>query len=198
VPRDKRTVKHSRDRLVWGAPRSGYLGSLKCMSQKMHKAAFTPDNAAMLLIDHQIGTTAWTHSHDINLVKQNALKLARIAKAAGLPTVLTASIEDRNLCPLGYASRHCRSDFEDHRRDHQRARHDKSFGCRRYRGGRIWPRRGPKGAPRRDHTIDSGREGSPNRTAVRRSVTRARRSRHAGRLSSTVKNLNGKTRCDKS
>jgi hypothetical protein len=46
----------------------------------MHKAVFTPDNAAMLLIDHQIGTMAWTHSHDINLVKQNALKLARIAK----------------------------------------------------------------------------------------------------------------------
>jgi len=36
----------------------------------MHKAAFTPDNAAMLLIDHQIGTMAWTHSHDINLVNR--------------------------------------------------------------------------------------------------------------------------------
>ena len=66
----------------------------------MHKAAFTPDNAAMLLIDHQIGTMAWTHSHDINLVKQNALKLARIAKAAGLPTVLTASMEERVQGPL--------------------------------------------------------------------------------------------------
>ncbi len=43
----------------------------------MRKSAFTPDNAAMLLIDHQVGTMAWTHSHDINLVKQNALKLAR-------------------------------------------------------------------------------------------------------------------------
>jgi len=48
----------------------------------MHKDVFTPENSAMLLIDHQIGTMAWTHSHDINLVKQNALKLARIAKAA--------------------------------------------------------------------------------------------------------------------
>ena len=44
----------------------------------MHKGAFTPDNAAMLLIDHQVGTMGWTHSHDLNLVKQNALKLARI------------------------------------------------------------------------------------------------------------------------
>src|SRR5260370_5603706 len=66
----------------------------------MHKAAFTPNNAAMLLIDHQIGTMAWTHSHDINLVKQNSLKLARIAKAAGLPTVLTSSLEDRIQGPL--------------------------------------------------------------------------------------------------
>jgi nicotinamidase-related amidase len=66
----------------------------------MHKSAFTPDNAAMLLIDHQVGTMAWTHSHDINLVKQNALKLARIAKAVSLPTVLTSSMEDKVQGPL--------------------------------------------------------------------------------------------------
>lgn len=61
----------------------------------MHKKAYTPDNTAMLLIDHQVGTMAWTHSHDVNLVKMNALRLARIAKAVGLPVVLTASMEDQ-------------------------------------------------------------------------------------------------------
>ena len=66
----------------------------------MHKKAFTPDNAAMLLIDHQVGTMGWTHSHDINLVKKNALRLARIAKAVGMPVVLTASMEDRVNGPL--------------------------------------------------------------------------------------------------
>src|ERR1700686_4160535 len=66
----------------------------------MHKAAFTPDNTAMLLIDHQIGTMAWTHSHDINLVRANALKLARIAKALEMPVVLTASMEDQVQGPL--------------------------------------------------------------------------------------------------
>jgi len=66
----------------------------------MHKKAFTPDNAAMLLIDHQVGTMAWTHSHDINLVKKNALRLARIAKAVGMPVVLTASMEDQVQGPL--------------------------------------------------------------------------------------------------
>jgi nicotinamidase-related amidase len=66
----------------------------------MHANAFTPNNAAMILIDHQVGTMAWTHSHDINLVKQNALKLARIAKALDLPTVLTSSMEDQVQGPL--------------------------------------------------------------------------------------------------
>ncbi|MEV5057885.1 isochorismatase family protein [Agrobacterium radiobacter] len=66
----------------------------------MHNNVFTPENSAMLLIDHQIGTMAWTHSHDINLVKQNALKLARIAKAANIPTILTSSMEDQIQGPL--------------------------------------------------------------------------------------------------
>lgn len=66
----------------------------------MHKSAFTPENAAMLLIDHQVGTMAWTHSHDINLVKQNALKLAKIAKALNMPTVLTTSMENMVQGPL--------------------------------------------------------------------------------------------------
>jgi len=66
----------------------------------MYKKAFTPDNAAMLLIDHQVGTMGWTHSSDINLVKKNALRLARIAKAVGMPVVLTTSMEDQVQGPL--------------------------------------------------------------------------------------------------
>lgn len=66
----------------------------------MHNKVFTPENAAMLLIDHQIGTMGWTHSHDINLVKQNAIKLAKIASALKLPVVLTSSMEDNVQGPL--------------------------------------------------------------------------------------------------
>ncbi|TDS12280.1 isochorismatase family protein [Sphingobacterium paludis] len=66
----------------------------------MHTKAFTPENAAMLLIDHQVGTMAWTHSHDINLVKQNTIKLAKIAKALNLPVILTSSMEDHAQGPL--------------------------------------------------------------------------------------------------
>lgn len=66
----------------------------------MHKGAFTPENTAMLLIDHQIGTMGWTHSHDLNLVKQETLKLAKIAKAVNMPVVLTSSMEDHAQGPL--------------------------------------------------------------------------------------------------
>ncbi|MBR0947969.1 nicotinamidase-related amidase [Bradyrhizobium japonicum] len=61
----------------------------------MHKNAFTPDNAAMVLIDHQVGTMSWTHSLDINIVRKNAIKLAQIAKALKMPVVLTSSMEDQ-------------------------------------------------------------------------------------------------------
>ncbi|WP_433862875.1 isochorismatase family protein [Sphingobacterium thalpophilum] len=59
----------------------------------MHTKAFNPENAAMLLIDHQVGTRAWPHSHDINLAKQNAIKLVKIAKALNMPVILTSSME---------------------------------------------------------------------------------------------------------
>ncbi|MET0165676.1 MAG: isochorismatase family protein [Burkholderiales bacterium] len=66
----------------------------------MHKNVYTPANAAMLLIDHQIGTMSWTHSHDINLVKANAIKLAKIAVGSGIPVLLTVSMEDHVQGPL--------------------------------------------------------------------------------------------------
>lgn len=66
----------------------------------MHTKAFNPENSAILLIDHQVGTMGWTHSHDINLVKQNAVKLAKIAAALKLPVVLTSSMEENVQGPL--------------------------------------------------------------------------------------------------
>jgi nicotinamidase-related amidase len=66
----------------------------------MHKKAFTPDNSAMILIDHQKGTMGWTHSHDINRVRENAIKLGKIAKGLNMPVVLTVSMEDNVQGPL--------------------------------------------------------------------------------------------------
>ena len=66
----------------------------------MHSKVFTPENAAMLLIDHQVGTMSWTHSHDVEEVKKSALNLAKIATAVGMPLILTSSMEDNAQGPL--------------------------------------------------------------------------------------------------
>jgi nicotinamidase-related amidase len=66
----------------------------------MHTNVFAPENAAMLLIDHQVGTISWTHSHDVEEVKKNALNLAKIATAVDMPLVLTSSMEENIQGPL--------------------------------------------------------------------------------------------------
>lgn len=55
---------------------------------------FTPENTAVLLIDHQLGTMSWVGSIDQGLMKANALALAKAAKALDMPLVLTSSMED--------------------------------------------------------------------------------------------------------
>jgi|GEM_PF-5946635 len=47
-------------------------------------------------IDHQVGTMGWTNAHEINLVKQTAIKLAKIAAALNLPVLLNSSIEEND------------------------------------------------------------------------------------------------------
>ncbi len=61
----------------------------------------TPDNATMLLIDHQVGTMAFgiTDLDSVNL-KNNALWLAEAAKIFQLPTILTTSNPDGANGPL--------------------------------------------------------------------------------------------------
>lgn len=59
------------------------------------KSAFyeqlTPDNSAMLLIDHQAGLFLGVHSMDQQILKNNAIALAKVAKVFNLPTVLFTS-----------------------------------------------------------------------------------------------------------
>lgn len=61
---------------------------------------FSADNAAMLLIDHQVGTMSWVHSISFEEMKQNALMLAQTARILKLPTVLTSSMEEYAQGPL--------------------------------------------------------------------------------------------------
>ena len=41
---------------------------------------FSADNAAMLLIDHQVGTMGWAKSLPFDELKRNALMLAKAAR----------------------------------------------------------------------------------------------------------------------
>ncbi|SMY31587.1 nicotinamidase/pyrazinamidase [Photobacterium malacitanum] len=59
----------------------------------MTNTLFTPENSAMLLIDHQVGTMGWVHSADLEQIKRNTLALARAAKETGMPLILTSSQE---------------------------------------------------------------------------------------------------------
>lgn len=51
----------------------------------------TPENAAMLLIDHQAGLFLGVHSIDQQILKNNVIGLAKTAKVFNLPTVLFTS-----------------------------------------------------------------------------------------------------------
>jgi nicotinamidase-related amidase len=61
---------------------------------------FNADNAAMLLIDHQVGTMSWVHSIPFEEMKRNALMLAETARILKLPVVLTSSMEEYAQGPL--------------------------------------------------------------------------------------------------
>ena len=61
---------------------------------------FNADNAALLLIDHQVGTIEWMHSAPKDEVKRNTLAVAKAAKAVGMPVLLTSSMEWEAQGPL--------------------------------------------------------------------------------------------------
>lgn len=60
----------------------------------------TADSAAMLLIDHQVGTMSWVRSIPFEEMKRNTLMLAKVARIYRLPVVLTSSMEDYAQGPL--------------------------------------------------------------------------------------------------
>ncbi|MGF1735929.1 isochorismatase family protein [Photobacterium satsumensis] len=66
----------------------------------MKQTIFTPENSAMLLIDHQVGTMGWVKSADLEEIKRHTIALARSAKETGMPLVLTSSMEDQAQGPL--------------------------------------------------------------------------------------------------
>ena len=73
------------------------------------------DKAAMILIDHQVGTMHWVNSVDRATVAANTRALAKAAIALGMPVVLTSSQEGQmqgslipalqDIAPEAYADR---------------------------------------------------------------------------------------------
>ncbi len=61
---------------------------------------FNADNAAFLLIDHQVGTMGWARSMPFEELKRNALMLAKAARILKMPVVLTSSMEEHAQGPL--------------------------------------------------------------------------------------------------
>jgi len=61
---------------------------------------FTPTTAALVLIDHQIGTMQLVKTLDLDRVKRHTLALARAARILNMPVVLTSSMEEYVQGPL--------------------------------------------------------------------------------------------------
>lgn len=55
---------------------------------------FSASNAALLLIDHQVGTMGWVRSIPFDQLKRNTVLLAKAAKILNMPVVLTSSMEE--------------------------------------------------------------------------------------------------------
>lgn len=66
----------------------------------MGKPLFTAQNAALLMIDHQLGTMGWVRSITFEEMKRNTLVLAKAAKVLNMPVVLTSSMEEQAQGPL--------------------------------------------------------------------------------------------------
>src|ERR1700733_7012601 len=67
------------------------------------KGQYTPENSALILIDHQVGTLTFVHNMSSDESLRNAIMLAKAAKAYGMPVVLTTSQEDHAQGPTAPA-----------------------------------------------------------------------------------------------
>jgi nicotinamidase-related amidase len=70
------------------------------MSQAPHakaglEALLSPENSALILIDHQPFQFANLHSHEPTMIVNNVIGLAKTAKAFNVPTILTTVLEER-------------------------------------------------------------------------------------------------------
>ncbi|WP_297508474.1 isochorismatase family protein [uncultured Caulobacter sp.] len=74
------------------------------MRPKSGFRALTTENTALVLVDHQVGTIGWAgelaNQEERDQLKMWTRTIARFAKAAGMPIVLTSSLETEAQGPL--------------------------------------------------------------------------------------------------
>src|SRR2546427_7317536 len=61
------------------------------MEPKKYQERLTPDNAALLLIDHQVGLFTGVRDIPVAELKHNVVGLAKAARVLGVPTIMTAT-----------------------------------------------------------------------------------------------------------
>ena len=66
----------------------------------MNYEKLSADNAALLLIDHQVGTMQLIKNIDRELAAKQSIALAKMAKILNMPVILTSSQEDNAQGPL--------------------------------------------------------------------------------------------------
>ena len=72
-------------------------------------ALLTPDNCALILIDHQPFQFAGLRSHDTQTIINNVVGLTKAAKAFGVPTLFSTVVQDRG----GYLIKQLQDIFPD-------------------------------------------------------------------------------------
>jgi hypothetical protein len=60
----------------------------------------TADNAAVLLVDHQVGLFSGIVDLDVLTLKHNVVALAKAAKVLGVPTIVTATAPESMWGPI--------------------------------------------------------------------------------------------------
>jgi nicotinamidase-related amidase len=61
------------------------------MENRKYSERLTPDNAALLLIDHQVGLFTGVRDIPVGELKHNVVALAKAAKVLGVPVIVTAT-----------------------------------------------------------------------------------------------------------
>lgn len=68
--------------------------SMETKSTKRSEERLTPDNAALLLIDHQVGLFTGVRDIPVGELKHNVVALAKAMKVLGVPIIVTATSPD--------------------------------------------------------------------------------------------------------